>query len=83
MLSYHAVGIERQPLQSQQRVIRLHYDVATFGLIGEHRIGLDQLLRISFIQLLQKVRPHAGACAASDRMDKHESLPIDRKSQSQ
>lgn len=44
--AHHAVGILRQPLQREQRVVRLHDHVAHLVLVGEDRVGLHQLLWI-------------------------------------
>ena len=42
--TYYTVGILRQSLQRQQRVVRLHNDVRNFFLVRKHGVGLDQFL---------------------------------------
>lgn len=44
--SYHAVSVLSQPLQCQQRVVRLDYNIAHLILVRENRVGLHQLLGV-------------------------------------
>lgn len=44
--SYHTVSVLSQPLQCQQRVVWLDYNIAHLILVWENRVGLHQLLGI-------------------------------------
>ena len=75
------VGVVRQPLEREQRVVRLHDDVA--GLrVREDGIGRDQLLRKAVVEPLEQVRPESGACPAGDRVQQHEALSDEPRSAS-
>ena len=71
---HHAVRVEGKSLESQQGVVGLHHHVAVQLLVGEDRVGLDELLGELVVQLLEQVGAHAGACAARDRVQEHEAL---------
>ena len=49
----HCVGIQREPLEGEQRVVRLHDDVAAVLVVGEDRVRLDQLLREVVVDRLE------------------------------
>ena len=67
-----------EPLQGQDGVVRLYHHVrhhvVVALLVGEHAVGLHQLLGEPVCQLLQDVAPHAAASTASDRVSQHEAL---------
>lgn len=65
--SYHAVSVLSQPLQRQQRVVRLDYNIAHLILVWENRVGLHQLLGIPG----EKARPPQGLTPPSQ----HSLLP--------
>ena len=44
--THHTVSVLGEPLQGQEGVVGLHDHVTHLILVGEHRIGLHQLLRI-------------------------------------
>ena len=48
-----AVSTLRQPLECQQRVVRLYDNVADLFLIREHAVCLDQFLREPVVQFLE------------------------------
>jgi hypothetical protein len=73
-ITYHTVCVQREPLQCQQRIVRLHYDVAGVSLVWKHRVRLDQLLRVTVVQFLQQVRTHARTRPSRNRVDEHEPL---------
>lgn len=49
------VGVVREPLECQERVVRLHDHVALLR-VREDRVGLDQLLRELVVQPLEQER---------------------------
>ena len=67
------IGMVRQPFKRQQRIIRLHDDVALLR-IGKDRIRLNKLLGKLVVQPLEYERPKTRTRAAGDRVHEHESL---------
>lgn len=49
------VGVVREPLERQERVVRLHDHVALLR-VRKDRVGLDQLLRELVVQPLEQER---------------------------
>lgn len=48
--AHHAVCVLGEPLQREQRVVRLNDHVTHLILVGEDRVRLDQLLRVPELQ---------------------------------
>ena len=67
------VGVIREPLERQQRVVRLHDHVALLR-VREDRVGLHQLLRELVVQPLEQERAQSRASPACDRVHQHETL---------
>ena len=68
------VGVEREALQRQQRVVRLHHHVAAVLLVGEDRVGLDELFGEAVVEALEEEGAHAGAGASGDGVAHEKSL---------
>lgn len=59
------VSVVREPLECQQRVVRLHHYVALLR-VRKDRVGLHQFLRELVVQPLEKERAQPGPRAACD-----------------
>ena len=68
------VRVERKSLQGQQAVVGLHDHVTIQLLVGEDRVGLDEFLGESVVQLLEEVGAHARVCASGDGVQNHEAF---------
>jgi len=60
---YHAVSVLSQPLQRQQRVVRLDHNIAHLILVWENRVRLHQFLGIPG----EKAQPAEGLTPPSQR----------------
>ena len=69
----YRVGVVREPLERQQRVVRLHHHIA-FLRVRKDRVCLNQLFRELIVQSLEEERAQPGARTACDRVHQHEAL---------
>ena len=67
------VGVVREALEREERVVRLHDHVALLR-VGEHRVCLHQLLRELVVQPLEHERAQSGARPPRDGVHHHEAL---------
>lgn len=70
----HAIGAACETTQRQQRVVRLHHDIADLVLVGEHTVGLHELFRKVIREALHDVRAHARASTAGNRVTQDEAF---------
>lgn len=71
---YDRVGVLRQALESEKRVVRLDHDVAGVLSIREDRVRLDQFLWKPIIQPLQQERSETRSSASRNGVEQHETL---------
>lgn len=70
----HRVGVERQPFERQNRIVRLHHNIALVGPTREDRISLYEFLRIMIIEGCEEVAPHTRSRPPGNGVAQHEPL---------
>lgn len=68
------VSIIDKALHSQDRVVRLNYNVRVVGHVRKHRVRLDKLFWVRVVQRLQQMRTQARTSTARNTVQQSKPL---------